>query len=65
MNTVTQTDNTIKIFQTNNYGTEAIYPACDVSRKLLELTGRKTFSRQDLKTIRDLGYNAVRVLDRN
>jgi len=45
---------TVKI--QNVYGKETIYPACEVSRDLLALTGKKTFSARDIKTIKRLGY---------
>ena len=36
---------------------ERIYPACDVSAKLAQLTGRKTFDANDLNIIKSLGYD--------
>ena len=39
-----------------HYGTQYIYPACETARKLARLTGKKTFSHSDIKTIKDLGY---------
>jgi chromatin remodeling complex protein RSC6 len=41
----------------NVYGNRLLYPACDVSRKLAELIGTKTFTRRDVDRIIDLGYN--------
>lgn len=40
-----------------HYGTQYIYPACDTARKLASLTGKKTFSHSDIKTIKYLGYS--------
>ena len=39
-----------------NYGTEHIYPACETARQLTALTGKRTLSHADIKTIRALGY---------
>jgi hypothetical protein len=39
-----------------NYGTEHIYPVCDTAAKLTALTGKRTLSHADIKTIRALGY---------
>jgi chromatin remodeling complex protein RSC6 len=41
----------------NVYGNRLLYPACDVSRKLAELIGTKTFTRRDVDRIIGLGYN--------
>ena len=41
----------------NVYGNRLLYPACDVSRKLANLIGTKTFTRRDVERIVDLGYN--------
>lgn len=45
---------TIRI--TKNYGNEAIYPADEAAIMFTRLTGKKTFSRNDLKIIKELGY---------
>jgi len=39
------------------YGTEFIYPKCDLAEKLTRLTGKKTLSQQDIDTIKSLGYS--------
>lgn len=39
-----------------HYGTEHIYPACETARQLTALTGKRTLSHADIKTIRALGY---------
>ena len=38
------------------YGNEMIYPVCEQAIKLCRLTGKKTFSRSDIATIKDLGF---------
>lgn len=40
----------------HHYGTQYIYPVCDAAQKLCSLTGKKTFSHADIKTIKYLGY---------
>ena len=38
------------------YGTEFIYPKCDLAEKLTRLTGKKTLGQRDIDTIKSLGY---------
>lgn len=52
----------IQVSVKNVYGNEMIYPQCETAKKFLKLTGKKTFSTQDLNTIRLLGYAVVQVL---
>jgi hypothetical protein len=40
-----------------HYGTQYIYPICDTATKLCALTGKKTLSHADIKTIKALGYS--------
>lgn len=47
---------TILVTIKNNYGTEAIYPACDKSQSFASLAGKKTLSRSDIATIKSLGF---------
>ena len=39
-----------------SYGNKRFYPACDLSRNLLKLTGQKTFTEYTIQVIKDLGY---------
>ena len=39
------------------YGQQRFYPACEISRNLLKLTGKKTFTKDVLKTIQELDYS--------
>lgn len=48
--------NTIYIEIKNIYGNQNAYPACDKSILFTRLTGKKTLSTNDFKTIQDLGY---------
>jgi hypothetical protein len=40
-----------------HYGTQYIYPICTTAQHLAALTGKKTFSHSDIKTIKALGYS--------
>ncbi len=40
----------------NNYGQQAIYPVCEVSQKLADLIGTKTFTDRAIRQIKALGY---------
>ena len=40
-----------------HYGTQYIYPVCQTALHLAALTGKKTFSHSDIKTIKALGYS--------
>ena len=47
----------IKVEIKTVYGNECIYPACDTSRLFIELVGGKTLSRDNITTIKALGYD--------
>lgn len=49
-------DKSITVTIKSVYGVDRIYPACDTSRLLAELTGAKTFKADHIKTIKELGY---------
>jgi hypothetical protein len=40
----------------NVFGVERIYPVCNKSQILTELTGQKTLLADDIKLIKKLGY---------
>lgn len=40
----------------NNYGTEAIYPACSDSQAFARIAGTKTLTRETIALIKTLGY---------
>ena len=46
----------IKVTQKQHYGTYYFYPNCDNSNLFIKLTGRKTLTIDDLKVIKNLGY---------
>jgi hypothetical protein len=39
------------------FGIERIYPACDTSKLLLSLTDNKTFTRNQINKVKQLGYD--------
>jgi histone H3/H4 len=43
------------------YGKEAIYPVGSTAKLFADLTGKKTLSRQDIETIRLLGFEVKQV----
>lgn len=55
---------TVKVQIKTNYGQEAIYPACETSKKLVKLTGKKTLSRADVAVIKSLGYQVEAITPR-
>jgi hypothetical protein len=40
----------------NVFGNRTIYPACDLSHKLADLIGTKTFTDRAVEQIKGLGY---------
>ena len=40
----------------NNFGREAIYPACHQAELFAQLAGTKTLTRETLAVIKQLGY---------
>lgn len=40
----------------NIYGNDLIYPVDENAQRFAQLTGKKTFSKWDLRLIRELGY---------
>lgn len=49
----------ITVLIKNVYGNETIYPACETAKKFATLTGKKTFSMNDINLIKTLGYSVV------
>jgi hypothetical protein len=46
----------ILVQQRNVYGNTLIYPICEKAKVFAELTGHKTLSLGNLKSIKNLGY---------
>jgi hypothetical protein len=40
----------------SNYGTRAVYPVCEISKKLANLIGTKTFTSDAIDKLKALGY---------
>lgn len=40
----------------NVYGNEMIYPVCDKAKLLCKLSGKKTFTKDSLSILKQLGY---------
>jgi len=38
------------------YGVDRVYPACEVSELLAGLVGNKTFSREHVRILREIGF---------
>lgn len=49
-------DKIIKVQIRATYGRDLIYPVNEVSRELCRLTGRKTWDRNQLRTLEKLGF---------
>lgn len=47
----------IKVEIKNVYGNALVYPACDLSKNMVKLTGNRTFNRTNLDTIKNMGYD--------
>lgn len=47
---------TITVEIKNNFGNEAIYPACEHSRLFAEIANTKTLTRETIEKIKCLGY---------
>lgn len=49
----------IKVTKKSVYGVDRIYPACETSILLLELTGGRTFAPDKIEVLKKLGYELV------
>jgi|TARA_Y100000296_G_scaffold75954_1_gene96144 hypothetical protein len=47
----------VQVIAKHVYGQERIYPINDNAKSLLKLTGLKTFKKDNIKDILDLGYD--------
>ena len=43
----------------NVYGNELIYPVCELSKELTELTGNKTITEDTKRKLEELGHTLV------
>lgn len=46
----------LQVRVSDSYGTRKIYPACEKSKLLAKLVGRKTLNVGDVKILKALGY---------
>ena len=53
--------NKIKVQLRNVYGNELIYPMCDDAKRFTRLTQTKTLHRDDIATIKALGFTVETV----
>ena len=44
---------------TNDYGTKRVYPICETAILLAQLLNRKTFTPDDIATLKELGYTFI------
>lgn len=54
----------IQVIKKNVYGNELIYPVCKESKFFTELTGRKTLTLEDIRKIKEYGYEIEFVVDK-
>jgi hypothetical protein len=46
----------IQVQVKNVYGTDRIYPVNDTAKKVVDLLGRKTFHKEDVKKLKAIGF---------
>jgi hypothetical protein len=46
----------LKVENRNVFGNELIYPACEMSKRLAEFKGSKTFTQSDMYQLSAMGY---------
>ena len=51
----------IKLIVKTIYGVKKYYPACEISKKLVELTGHKTFTLRNIEALKSVGYKIENV----
>jgi len=47
----------LKVFIKNNYGTDYVYPDCDFSRMITDITGTKTLTDSTIASLKNHGYS--------
>lgn len=48
---------TIHVCIKHVYGVQNVYPLCDTGKALAELAGKKTFTPQAIRILKNLGYS--------
>tara|TARA_R100001594_G_scaffold6369_1_gene18180 strand:+ start:339 stop:536 length:198 start_codon:yes stop_codon:yes gene_type:complete len=56
METHTRVNTKIRVQIRNVFGNDLIYPMCINSKRFTDLTGSKTLSRNNIKIIKELGF---------
>lgn len=46
----------LKVSIVSRYGVETIYPECETARKLCVLIQQRTFTQEDVRRIKDIGF---------
>ena len=54
----------LKLTQKTSYGVERFYPECDISRSMASLMGQSTFTRDQLKVMKKMGFELENVTPR-
>lgn len=54
---------TLKIKTKNVFGRDLFYPVCQLSQKLAEFQGSKSFTEFDLKQLKNMGFKLEFVAD--
>ena len=52
----------LQVMVKNVYGNDLIYPACDTSKMITELTGTKTLVPHQIKILKKNGYRSESVV---
>ena len=47
----------LKVFIKNNYGTDYVYPDCEFSNMITEITGTKTLTDSTIARLKSYGYS--------
>lgn len=53
------TNLSIQVIIKNIYGKETIYPSCETAEGFCKLLGQKTLTRDDIRNIKNLGYQVL------
>lgn len=56
MDAETKVLGTLKVSIASHWGTETIYPECELSRSFARLLQQKSFTRRDIERIKGLGF---------
>lgn len=57
-------DKNLQIVVKNVYGNDLIYPACNTTKMITELTGTKTLVPHQIKILKQNGYNLEIITER-